>query len=148
MQTSRRTSACCSSLHWCLVASQRSQAVRVLLEEGQKETRSISSYSPKIFHCSSCNPTAWIHYSSHAYLKSRVSPTKQHTNTGGGNGVIITQAVKSEAQQTRHVSTQANLCKGGEKWLTQWQPYNYDLQERLTSLRGQGDMDTDCLETQ
>ena len=37
-------------------------------------------------------------------VKSRVSPTKQHTNTGGGNGVIITQAVKSEAQQTTLLS--------------------------------------------
>jgi len=70
---------------------------------------------PRIFHCSSCNPTAWIHYSSHAYLKSRVSPTKQHTNTGGGNGVIITQAVKSEAQPTRHVSTHCTLSQSVQR---------------------------------
>jgi len=69
----------------------------------------------RIFHCSSCNPTAWIHYSSHAYLKSRVSPTKQHTNTGGGNGVIITQAVKSEAQPTRHVSTHCTLSQSVQR---------------------------------
>ena len=68
-------------------------------------------------------------------VKSRVSPTKRHTSTGGGNGVIITQAVKSEAQQTRHVSTHCSLSLFVQRKREMSHPVTtiYDLQKGYKS---------------